>query len=355
MLWPLKTSVKPRDSYVFLRGNAGSRGPTVPRQFLEIFSNGERKPFRNGSGRLELAKHIASDENPLTPRVIVNRVWLHHFGEGIVPTPSDFGLRSEPPSHPELLNYLAARFMEEGWSLKKLHRLILLSNVYQQKSDDNAVFAEIDPGNRFLWRANRRRLDFEAMRDTVLASSGEIDRKIGGQSVELMTDPSSMRRTVYGWIDRQDVPGVLLNFDFANPDLSNPQRHTTTVPQQALFLMNSPFVIEQARSLVQRADVSAAKTDEQKIKQLYGILFQREPDRDEIYAGITFLKKAEAQPVERIRQPGAWKYGAGKLASKSQVLEQFYPLESFVENVWRMKRDSSAKSLAHHRHWRAHR
>src|SRR3954464_7011205 len=147
----------PTDSPIFLRGEAENPGAVVPRRFLEVLSGPNRPVFHNGSGRLELAQAIASKSNPLTARVIVNRVWQHHFGEGFVPTPDDFGTQSEPPSHPELLDYLASRFMEEGWSLKKLHKLIMLSSVYQESSADNEKYAQIDPHNRLLWRANIRR------------------------------------------------------------------------------------------------------------------------------------------------------------------------------------------------------
>ncbi|MBK8001107.1 MAG: DUF1553 domain-containing protein [Verrucomicrobia bacterium] len=139
-----------------VKGNPGNRGAVVPRQAPEIIAGSARKPFKDGSGRLEFAQIIASKDNPLTARVIVNRVWQHHFGEGFVPTPDDFGLRSEPPTHPELLDYLASRFVEDGWSLKKLHKLMMLSATYQQSSDDNARFTQIDPGNKLYWQMNRR-------------------------------------------------------------------------------------------------------------------------------------------------------------------------------------------------------
>ena len=151
----LVDSPRPKNSQVFIRGNPNRLGEEVPRQFLAILAGDKRKPFTHGSGRLELARAIASQENPLTARVIVNRVWLHHFGAGLVTTPDDFGLRSDPPSHPELLDYLAGRFMQDGWSLKKLHRLLMLSSVYQQKSDDNLRHEKLDPDNRLLAKMNR--------------------------------------------------------------------------------------------------------------------------------------------------------------------------------------------------------
>jgi hypothetical protein len=155
----------------FRRGNPGNPGEEVPRQFLEMLAGPGRQPFTQGSGRLEMARAIASRGNPLTARVWVNRVWMYHFGAPLVRTPSDFGVRSEPPTHPELLDFLAARFMEEGWSVKKLHRQIMLSAAYQQSSGQNPKAAAVDPANELLWRMNRHRLDFESMRDTFLAVS----------------------------------------------------------------------------------------------------------------------------------------------------------------------------------------
>ena len=200
------TPVNPR---ILLRGNPGNAGPEVPRQFLGCLAGPERKPFEHGSGRLELAQAIVDPANPLTARVLVNRVWLQHFGVGLVRTPSDFGLRSEPPSHPELLDHLAYDFIHHGWSLKWLHRQILLSSTYQQASTDRPECRGPDPENRLLWRMNRRRLEWEALRDALLAASGTLDLTIGGHSVDLMAEPFSHRRTVYGMIDRQNLPGVV--------------------------------------------------------------------------------------------------------------------------------------------------
>ena len=271
----------PANGYVFIRGNPDNRGPEVPRQFVEVLTGPGRKPFEKGSGRLELADAIAGTNNPLTARVLVNRVWFHHFGAGLVRTPSDFGLRSEPPAQPELLDYLAARFMQEGWSLKKLHRLIMLSSVYQQSSEGNSLAAKVDPNNQLLWRMNRQRLDFEAMRDTLLAISGKLDLTRGGHAVDITSEPFSTRRTVYRHIDRQNLPGLFRTFDFANPDSTSPQRFFTTVPQQALFLMNSPFVVQQARQVIERQDFKALRSEEERVRFLYELAFQREPSAQE--------------------------------------------------------------------------
>ncbi len=285
---------RPADSPVFIRGEAENKGDTVPRRFLEVLSGPNREPFRNGSGRLELAQAIVSKSNPLTARVMVNRIWMHHFGEGFVTTPDDFGTQSAPPSHPALLDYLATRFMDDGWSIKKMHKLIMLSRVYQQSSAGNARYAQMDPGNRLLWRANVRRLEFEALRDSLLALGGKLDLKQGGQPVNLTAEPFSTRRTIYGAMDRSNVPEVFNQFDFANPDITTGKRYETTVPQQSLFLMNAPLVVEQAKNLITRPDFGALKSVESRITLLYELIFQRPATALEIKLGLEFL---EEKPV----------------------------------------------------------
>jgi hypothetical protein len=302
---------QPIQPHVLVRGNPRNRGEAVPRQFLAVLAGPGRKPFTQGSGRLELARAIADRDNPLTARVLVNRLWLHHFGTGLVRTPSDFGLRGDPPTHPELLDYLAATFVENGWSIKKLHRLIMLSRVYQQSSEDSPCSREIDPDNRLLSHSNRQRLEFEALRDSLLAVAGQLDAAIGGRAVDLTTAPFRRRRAVYGFIDRQNLPALFRTFDFASPDTTSPQRHTTTLPQQALFLMNSPFVVEQAQHLIQRTDVRACVEPEQCISLLYRLLYGRPAEADEISLGLRFLNaaataKPEQQRVSAAKPLGAW-------------------------------------------------
>ena len=297
----------PGNSHVLLRGNPGTPGDEVPRRFLEVLSGPTRMPFTNGSGRLELARAIADPNNPLTARVYVNRIWLHHFGEGLVKTPGDFGVRTERPLHHELLDYLAASFVENGWSTKHLHRLIVESATYQQSCEATSDTLAADPENDLISRMNRQRLDFEALRDTLLAVSAELDPKIGGLPVDLETQPWSTRRTVYGLIDRQNLPGVFRTFDFSNPDTSSQRRFHTTVPQQALFLMNSPFVIEQARGLAKRTEACAGNTDTDKIEALYQLLFQRPATQSELVLGEKFLSaKSSPQttlsPLEKYAQ-----------------------------------------------------
>jgi hypothetical protein len=274
---------KPKDSPVFIRGESQSKGPVEPRHFLEILSpGGKPEPFTTGSGRLDLAKAIASKENPLTARVAVNRIWMHHFGEGLVPTPDDLGVQSGTASHPELLDYLAAKFMEFGWSVKQMHRLIMLSAVYQQGSETNAEYEAKDPNNRLLWRANIRRLDFEGMRDSLLVFTDQLDRTIGGKPVNLTDEPYSYRRSVYGYIDRGNLPELMQHFDFSDPDMPNSKRSTTVVPQQALFLMNSSMAVDVARKLAARPEITKSFDNDEKVRWLYRILFQRLPRPDEL-------------------------------------------------------------------------
>ncbi len=292
----LYDKAKPADSHVFIRGEAENIGPIAPRRFLDILGGPNRPVYRNGSGRLDLAGAIIATNNPLTARVMVNRIWLHHFGEGFVTTPDDFGNQSAPPSNQQLLDYLAARFMEDGWSVKKMHKLIMLSSVYQQTSENNPRYAQIDPDNRLLWRANIRKLEFEAVRDSLLAMGGRLDRTVGGHPVNLGATPYSTRRTIYGYVDRRNLPEVYTQFDFANPDIATGKRYDTIVPQQALFMMNSPLVVEQARNLVNRRDFQGAQGPRDRIRLLYDIIYQREPTEVEVQLGIDYLR--ESPPAE---------------------------------------------------------
>lgn len=287
---------EPVTPVIFKRGNPLNKGDAVPRRFLQVLSAGDAPPFRMGSGRLELARSISSAANPLTARVMVNRVWMHHFGRGIVATPSDFGKRGDAPTHPELLDWLAFRFMEEGWSLKKLHRWILLSAVYQQTSHPSLEdvparkAADLDVENTLLWRMNMHKLGFEQMRDAWLAVSGELDLQVGGKPADFFA-AKNFRRSIYGLVNREAVPPALRTFDFANPDLSIPRRSETIVPQQALFLFNSPYLAQRARALALRT--KNAPTDEQRIATLYRRVFQRGPFSEEVQAALTLVRSEE--------------------------------------------------------------
>jgi hypothetical protein len=324
----------PRDSYVHIKGNAGNRGPEAPRRFLAILSTEERPAFHEGSGRLELAKDIASEDNPLTARVMVNRLWQWHFGEGLVETPNDFGLRSKPPSHPELLDYLAWEFIEQGWSIKKMHLLIMLSSTYQQSSEGNPRQAQIDPLNHLLWRAHRRRLDFEALRDTILFIGGRLDTNMGGRAVKLDSIPYSERRTVYGLVDRGSLPNMYRAFDFANPDLCTGKRDVTTVPQQALFLMNSPLVVEQAMNLVRRPDFSSLSKDNDRIRLLFRLIYQRSPNEAELRMALTYLQSESLTPKAPIEGDPRWEYGTGQFDPISKRIRNFRPMRKFDKGAW---------------------
>jgi hypothetical protein len=313
----------PKDSPIFIRGESENPGDIVPRRFLEVLSGPSRPTFKNGSGRLELAQSIANKNNPLTARVMVNRVWQHHFGEGFVTTPDDFGNQSVPPSHPELVDYLASRFMADGWSLKKLHKSILLSATYQQSTRNNPAYAEKDPFNRLLWRANVRRLEFEPLRDSILYLGGDLDLTVGGHPVDLSEGthksqrrgaamlnrsgefrlPTSPRRSVYGYIDRADLFEELNTFDFANPLAPMGKRYETTVPQQALFLMNSPLVIEQVRRVVNRDEFQKQRNAEDRVRFLYELFFQRPSTPEEIRLGVEFVSAPRPEEKSELRSP----------------------------------------------------
>ena len=322
---------------VFRHGNPDNQGDEAPARFLQILSPGHRETWTQGSGRWELAQAIASKTNPLTARVFVNRVWLYHFGAGLVRTPSDFGKQGERPTHPELLDYLASTFMAGGWSLKKLHRQIMLSAAYQQASDnpdakmtDKALAA--DPENRLLWHMNRHRLELEAMRDSLLCVAGTLDtRAVGGPSVDLWAEPYPRRRTLYGLIDRQNLPGVYRTFDLASPDATSPQRFVTTVPQQALFFLNSPFVAQQARALAARPELTTSD-DAKRIRALYQVLFGRLPDAEEVALGRQYVHTTPPAPPPPATP--LWRYGYGRYEEDSQRVLAFTPLPAFANRTW---------------------
>ena len=323
----------PQPAHVFVRGNPNNPGIETPAHFLSCLSAGEPAGFTDGSGRLDLAKAIASKENPLTARVIVNRVWMYHFGAGIVRTPSDFGLRGDPPTHPDLLDYLAVRFMESGWSLKKLHRTIMLSATYQQSSADNPEARKQDPENQFLWRMNRQRLDIESLRDSVLAASGQLENKLGGVPFALTASPTVPRRTVYGYIERGRIPGLLAAFDFAVPDQHVPLRYTTTVPQQALFLLNSSFMAEQAVRLANRPEVAAEMDPLKRVQRLYRIALGRDATPREISVGLKFIDFG-GEPGSAASGISPWQYGVGEYDAATDRVKTFGPFRVFTGDFW---------------------
>jgi hypothetical protein len=286
---PQSPQVGTHDVRVHIRGRYDRLGKLVPRCFPRIIAGENQQPITEGSGRLQLARWVASADNPLTPRVIVNRVWQQHFGEGLVRTPGNFGKQGEPPTNPELLDHLARVLIDSGWSLKTLHRTIMLSAVYQQGSSADEATLKADPDNRMFSRMNRRRLEAEAIRDSLLAVSGKLDRTRGGPASQDFNLPG---RTLYLMTIRSDRTSFRELFDAADPTAIIDKRAVSTVAPQALFLLNHPFAVEQTGVLAKRI-VREGPADEQgKIERLYVLLFGRRPGEQEVKIGRTLLAGA---------------------------------------------------------------
>ncbi len=281
--------LKPRDIKVMIRGNVENEGQLVERGFPRALTGGEKIAFKNGSGRLELADSIVSQANPLTARVIVNRIWGQYFGKPLVGTPSNFGKLGEPPSHPELLDDLAVRFMQNGWSLKWLHREIVLSATYQQSSMINSEKQGMDAANRWYWRANRRRLSVEAWRDSLLIAAGEMDYSFAKGSIQA-SEPSEVRRTLYSSISRFQLDPLLAQFDFPDPNTHSERRSLTTTPIQKLFALNSPWMLKQSEQLAKKMVALDVSRVEDRIQRVYTSVYSRQPDHDELQMGMAFLK-----------------------------------------------------------------
>jgi len=287
-LHTLREGPKPADARIAIRGEARNLGDVAPRGFLSALCDGEPKKFTQGSGRLELAEAIASPSNPLTARVMVNRIWQHHFGQGLVRTPSNFGAMGERPTHPELLDYLATKFIGSGWSMKAIHKEILLSNTYALSTDHDEKNLEADPDNRLLWRAHLRpRLDMEALRDSVLAVSGKLDRTAGGPASSL--SDSNFRRSLYLTVSRTRLDATMALFDFPDPNATTEERPTTTGPLQGLFFLNSKFVSQQAGAFEQRIAQEAGDDPASRIGRAYRLLYGRPPDSNELRLGLEYV------------------------------------------------------------------
>jgi cytochrome c553 len=315
----LKDGAKPHNLNVLLRGNPETPGEEVPRHFLSVLAGGQPAAFTNGSGRLDLARAIADRKNPLTARVFVNRVWQHHFGRGLVRTTSNFGLLGEAPTHPELLDYLASQFMESGWSIKSLHRQIMLSATYRMSGKFNEKNNEKDPENKFLWRMNRRRLEVEVWRDTMLAVSGNLDIKAGGSSTDLAS-PENRRRTVYAKVSRHDLDALLRLFDFPDPNVTSDMRTVTTVPLQQLFFLNGEFMVRQAKALAARLTKSNAEPEEQRITQAFLTVYGRLPSEQERTLGLEFLANHKQQTASPGNGLSGWEQYAQVLLSANEFL-----------------------------------
>ncbi|AMV25357.1 Planctomycete cytochrome C [Gemmata sp. SH-PL17] len=326
------TESTPHNAKVHLRGDPEKLGPVVPRRWLEVFG-GEQLPALAGSGRLELAGWITAKNNPLTARVMVNRIWLHHFGKGLVKTPNDFGTRGSAPSHPELLDWLASEFVEKQWSVKALHRQIMLSATYQQASTLRPDAAKVDANNELYWRFERRRLSGEELRDSLLTASGQLDRKPGGahpfppeaswsysQHVPFSTFFESDKRSVYLISVRNRRHPFLGLFDGADPNATTPQRQDTTVPTQALYFLNDPFFHGQSEKVASRA---LTKPEAARLDELFRAAFQRTPTNKEQDAANAFLKRyaatlTDTPPAERTK--AAWAALARVLLASNEFL-----------------------------------
>jgi cytochrome c553 len=306
---------KPEDVRLNLRGNPHTLGDPVPRKFLAVLSSPEAKPFSQGSGRLEFANALIA--SPIFTRVIVNRVWKWHFGTGIVNTPDDFGARGDAPSDPELLDYLSAEFQKDGMSLKKLQREIMLSAVYQMSDVESPEAHEKDGANRYYSHFGRQRMDAETLRDSVLFASGDLDLKdVSGPSTDF--GPDNKRRTVFCKVSRFRLSPYLEVFDFPNPGFSADQRFSSNVPLQRLYFMNDAFVYGQAAKLSDR--VFAEPTDEARIRQMYMLLFGRQPTEKELSLGETFVKTTPEKAGYTVQgEPvTAWKEYARILLSSNE-------------------------------------
>ena len=307
-----------KDLNVFLRGSADRKGPVVPRRFLAILSPDAPAPFKDGSGRRELAAAIADAKNPLTARVIVNRVWGMLLGTPIVATPSNFGHSGMAPTYPALLDDTAVRFAEGGWSVKKLVREIVLSSTYRQASTGNASVAATDPANELLWRMNRRRLTVEQWRDGVLFVCGNLQDG-GGKSMEI-DDLKNLRRTLYARVSRLKLNDVLVQFDYPDANVHAEKRSVTSTPAQKLFMLNSPFMLRQAKALAERLHRDAPADDAARIDRAYRLVFGRPPEAEELSLGLDFLHRPAPAADSRTEPPSRWEQYAQILLASNEAM-----------------------------------
>jgi cytochrome c553 len=308
------------DEYLLKRGNHKTPGEVVPRGFLEVLRGEEPIEMPNGSGRMQLAKHMTSAANPLVSRVMVNRIWQHHFGEGIVRSPDDYGVMGQPPTHPELLDFLASEFVRQGWSIKNMHRMILLSSTYQMSSQADAKAAAVDPQNKLLQHMPVRRLEAEVIRDAMLAVSGRLNSKMYGPSVPIylttfmngrgrpaVSGPvdGDGRRSIYLSIRRNFLSPMFLCFDYPIPFTTIGRRSVSNVPAQALAMMNNPLVVEQARLWARNAMATPNLSAAMRIEGLYATAFARPPDEAEAGAALQFIKD-QSEKYGHADDPRAW-------------------------------------------------
>ena len=297
---------------LFIRGNPLNTGEPAPKGFLQVIATAPS--LAKDYNRLDLAKAIASKENPLTARVIVNRIWQAHFGRGLVFTPSNFGKLGDPPSHSELLDTLAVKFMANGWSLKWLHREILGSTTYQLASTTNPKGVANDPANVYLWRAERRRLDVESWRDSLLSVAGNLDETMGGPTYDLKNS-AIRRRTIYAKISRHELDGLLRLFDFPDANVTADKRTETTVPQQQLFALNSEFMTNQAKAFAERIG-KGDPTDEGRVDFGYRVAFDRTPTKREKELALKFLHVTPTSAEKQTR----WQQYAQILLASNEMM-----------------------------------
>ncbi len=330
----MRDSDKPHDMHVLLRGQPGNHGEIAPRQFLTALRKPDEPRFNDGSGRFELAERIIAPDNPLTYRVMANRIWLALIGKSLVITPSDFGFRTERPAVPEVLDDLAIDLAGHQ-SIQRLVRRIVMTETYRRSSQVSTAAMNVDPDNRYAMRGNRRRLDFETLRDSMLATAAVIDRTVGGEPVDISIADSRARRSVYAFIDRQNLPGVFRTFDVANPDAHVPERHYTTVPQQSLYLMNSPILIRTAVATADRVTRSVNDPNDHAAwaRELYQAVLSRLPTDDELQLASQFLQ----QPLNTYGPPPdprrLWQYGTAELNDQGAVVK-FAAFKTFKDNRW---------------------
>jgi hypothetical protein len=319
---------QPQDLNIFVRGNVENKGAVALRHFPRVLCTDEPPHFAQGSGRRELAEAIVSEQNPLTARVIVNRIWALTFGRPLVSTPSNFGTRGERPTHPELLDDLAVRFMKNGWSLKWLERELVLSAAYRQGSVADAAKLAADPENRWLARMNRRRLSVEEWRDALLAVTSRLDRQVGGPSIDPL-DPEQKRRTIYSGVSRLELNRMLALFDYPDPNLHADRRLETTSPLQKLFVMNSPYMIRQADGLAEQvlaepavatgangAAADPTTIEVVRIRSAYRRVFGRTPSDTELQLAMRYLTGSDATGDAGQR----WKQYAQALLASNEFL-----------------------------------
>lgn len=320
---------------ILLRGNPGNPGKDVPRKFFGFLENHVQAEMKTGSGRLEMTDAIVDPKNPLTSRVYINRLWGWIFGSPLVDTPSDFGIRCEPPVQQDVLDTLAWDFLQQGWSTKKIIRRMVLSRVYKQQSFHREDAFAVDPENKLLWRAQRKRMDFETLRDSLLTATGQLDPSIGGPSVKITDAPFPKRRTLYAYIDRQNLPQLFRTFDLASPDAHAPMRPQTTVPQQGLVLMNSDMVLSMLSSIGQQ---TASLGSDAGIETLFQRVLARSPSPQEKQWLLEVLQDSGDSAPDLAEN--RWSYGTASFNPETGSVENFVALPRFHQNRWQGNNDN---------------